>query len=174
MWSKLSATAAVITHPSVEEFRTKSSECKLMDCVELFTRNEQLGPEDPWYCPKCKDHQRAFKKFDLWKLPNILVIQLKRFSANRYFREKLSLNVAFPIENLDLSQYVINDQEKNSTYSLFAVSNHFGSLGGGHYTAYCKNEGLKEWFSFDDSNVRNLKGSPVSHSAYVLFYQKVT
>ena len=36
------------------------------------------------YCPSCKKHQQATKKFDLWKLPKILVIHLKRFSYNRW------------------------------------------------------------------------------------------
>jgi len=173
MWSKLGLNAAIKIHPSVEEAKAKNSECSLMDCIDLFTKNEQLGREDPWYCPKCKEHQQAYKKFDLWKLPNILVIHLKRFSSNRY-REKLSMNVKFPIDNLDISEYVINDQEKKAVYSLYAVSNHYGSLGGGHYTAFCKNDSSKEWFIFDDSNVRNLKGTIVNPAAYVLFYQKIT
>jgi ubiquitin carboxyl-terminal hydrolase 4/11/15 len=171
MWSRLGLTSSVKIHPSVEELKEKSSECTLMDCIDLFTKNEQLGPEDPWYCPRCEEQQQAYKKFDLWKLPNILVIQIKRFSSNRY--QKLSMNVTFPVDILDISQYVINDQEKKSVYSLYAVSNHFGSMGGGHYTAFCKNDGLKEWFIFDDSNVRPLKGSPVNPAAYVLFYQKI-
>lgn len=29
--------------------------------------------------------------------------------------------------------------DKRVIYDLYAVSNHFGGLGGGHYTAYAKN-----------------------------------
>ena len=36
------------------------------------------------YCPECKDFVQASKKFDLWKLPDILVIHLKRFPYDRY------------------------------------------------------------------------------------------
>ena len=36
------------------------------------------------YCPQCKDMKQATKKFDLWKLPEVLVIHLKRFTYNRY------------------------------------------------------------------------------------------
>jgi ubiquitin carboxyl-terminal hydrolase 4/11/15 len=34
---------------------------------------------------------------------------------------------------------------------LFAVSNHYGGMGGGHYTAYAKNPMFNTWFDFNDS-----------------------
>ena len=55
----------------------------LYNCLDLFTVKEKLGQEDAWYCPNCKDFVQATKKFDLWKLPRVLVIHLKRFSYNR-------------------------------------------------------------------------------------------
>ena len=55
----------------------------LYNCLDLFTVKEQLGRDDAWYCPNCKEFVQATKKFDLWKLPCILVIHLKRFSYNR-------------------------------------------------------------------------------------------
>lgn len=46
----------------------------------------------------------------------------------------------FPIHNLDLSKYVKSTDlsESSHVYELYAISNHYGGLGGGHYTAYCK------------------------------------
>ncbi|MEE6502614.1 hypothetical protein FKM82_004575 [Ascaphus truei] len=69
----------------------------LTDCIQLFTKTETLGEHDPWYCPNCRKHQRATKKFDLWSLPKILVVHLKRFSYNRFWRDKLDAVVEFPI-----------------------------------------------------------------------------
>lgn len=43
----------------------------LSDCIQQFTTNEKLGEADPWYCPRCKKHQEATKKFDLWSLPKV-------------------------------------------------------------------------------------------------------
>ena len=49
------------------------------------------------YCPQCKKHQLATKKLDLWSLPEVLIIHLKRFSYTKYSREKLDIIVDFPL-----------------------------------------------------------------------------
>lgn len=90
------------------------------------------------YCPRCKEHRQATKKLDLWMLPDILVFHLKRFSYSRYSKNKLDTFVNFPIHDLDLSKYVISKDGKPHVYELYAISNHYGGLGGGHYTAYAK------------------------------------
>ncbi|XP_073888281.1 ubiquitin carboxyl-terminal hydrolase 4 isoform X7 [Macaca fascicularis] len=79
--------------------KKKKTTVALRDCIELFTTMETLGEHDPWYCPNCKKHQQATKKFDLWSLPKILVVHLKRFSYNRYWRDKLDTVVEFPIRH---------------------------------------------------------------------------
>ncbi len=57
-------------------------------------------------------------------------------------------------------------------YELYAVSNHYGSLGGGHYTAYAKNHRESKWYKFDDSSVSSVQAESVKTSAaYVLFYR---
>lgn len=56
-------------------------------------------------------------------------------------------------------------------YNLFSVSNHYGGLDGGHYTAYCKNAARQRWFKFDDHEVSDISVSSVrSSAAYILFY----
>lgn len=57
-------------------------------------------------------------------------------------------------------------------YDLFAVTNHFGSLNGGHYTAFGKNIN-GNWYNFNDSSVSNASTSNiVSEAAYLLFYRR--
>ncbi|CAF4604830.1 unnamed protein product [Rotaria socialis] len=125
----------------------------LLDCFKHFTKREVLSDDDLWKCPKCAMLKKATKKIDLWLLPKILIVQLKRFNYTRYYRDKIDLRIDCPI-NLDLSQYVLNPAEKaKGKYSLIAVSNHMGGLGGGHYTAYAKNSHDKKWHIFDDSYV---------------------
>lgn len=67
-------------------------------CVFVcFTDINDASPCPNRYCPTCKKHQQATKKFDLWSLPRILVVHLKRFSYNRCWRDKLDTVVDFPV-----------------------------------------------------------------------------
>jgi len=144
----------------------------LEDCLNLFTTEEQLGKNDTWFCSSCKDHMQAFKKFDLWSAPTILIIHLKRFSYyGGIVREKLEQYIDFPM-NLDLTGKVLSIDKEPVHYELYAVSNHYGSLGGGHYTAYCKHRD-GTWYNYDDSSVSSCSpGSVNSKAAYVLFYKR--
>ncbi|KAG4913606.1 hypothetical protein JHK85_054996 [Glycine max] len=124
-------------------------------CLEAFLKEEPLGPEDMWYCPHCKEPQQAYKKLDLWRLPEILVVHLKRFSYSRYFKNKLETFVDFQINDLDLSTYVAHGNSQSSNrYVLYAISCHYGGLGGGHYTAFVR-YGYDKWYDFDDSRVES-------------------
>ena len=73
---------------------------QLEDCLRLFTEAEELSEQDPWYCPQCCKHKQATKKFDLWSLPQYLIIHLKRFSYNRYWRDKIDALVEFPTQSV--------------------------------------------------------------------------
>ncbi|KAJ8258597.1 hypothetical protein COCON_G00176090 [Conger conger] len=160
-------------HESMLQQHKKKSNVALRECIELFTTMETLGQHDPWYCPTCKKHQQATKKFDLWSLPNILVVHLKRFSYNRCWRDKLDSVVDFPVRDLNMSEFVCDPRAGPYVYDLIAVSNHYGRMGGGHYTAYCKNKSNGQWHYFDDSSVfPATEDQIVTKAAYVLFYQR--
>ena len=146
---------------------------QLLDCIRKYSEREQLDETETWYCNKCKDHVRAFKELAIWRAPPILIIQLKRFVFKKNgFREKIDTHVDFPLEGLDISEFVTSPtSSQNAIYDCYAVSNHFGGLGGGHYTAHALNGG--EWCTFDDSRVTtNIDPSTViTSAAYCLYYK---
>jgi len=144
-----------------------------MDCLKLFTKDEQLGKDDPWYCSECKEFRQAFKKFDIWTAPPILIIHLKRFSYRNSWREKLEQFIQFPLENLDISDFVIGPKESNAIYDLYAVSNHIGAISHGHYTAFARVRDDGKWYCYDDQSVKEIQAPNVcSANAYVLFYKR--
>ena len=62
----------------------------------------------------------------------MLIISLKRFSYNRYWRDKIDVQVDFPVEGLDMTPYVIAPGHDEAVYDLIACSNHYGGMGGAH------------------------------------------
>ncbi|CAB4287003.1 unnamed protein product [Prunus armeniaca] len=154
--------------------REPEESVSLYKCLKAFMKEEPLGPEDMWYCPICKKPQQASKKLDLWRLPEILVIHLKRFSYSNLFKNKLETFVDFPIYDLDFSPYISHrNSQLSCQYMLYAISNHYGGMGGGHYTAFVHlGNGL--WYEFDDEKVLAVGQERIRTSAaYVLFYRRV-
>uniref|UniRef100_A0A671DS91 ubiquitinyl hydrolase 1 n=1 Tax=Rhinolophus ferrumequinum TaxID=59479 RepID=A0A671DS91_RHIFE len=148
-----------------------TSKCTLQDCLRLFSKEEKLTDNNRFYCSHCRARRDSLKKIEIWKLPPVLLVHLKRFSYDGRWKQKLQTSVDFPLENLDLSQYVIGPRNNLRKYNLFSVSNHYGGLDGGHYTAYCKNAARQRWFKFDDHEVSDISVSSVkSSAAYILFY----
>lgn len=159
-------------HESVAEVlqRSKKMPVKLEECFELFRVPEKLEKDNAWYCPSCQKHVLATKKLEIFKVPPILIIHIKRFRVNGHSKEKLYNPVIFPETGLDIRNWVIGNEE-TKIYDLYAVCNHFGNLAGGHYTATCFSTLNKKWFDFKDSQVVATTDNNNSASAYVLFYR---
>ncbi|CUM63100.1 uncharacterized protein PRCAT00000666001 [Priceomyces carsonii] len=154
--------------------RQKNSTISLYDCLNNFSTPEVLGEQDLWYCPRCKDHKQATKTILIWSTGDILTIHLKRFHSARAFSDKIDMLVDFPIEGLEINKFISNPSQENLVYDLMAVDNHYGGLGGGHYTASVFNYGDGQWYYFNDSRVTKIDNPRecVTSAAYLLFYRK--
>jgi hypothetical protein len=156
--------------------KKKADAVTLVDCIAKHCEKEQLEESEAWYCDRCKEHVRGFKEEHIYKAPPILIVNLKRFiySPTTHRRNKIDTFIDFPLEGLDLSEFVMSWKEgEKPIYDLYAVSNHFGGLGGGHYTAYAKDDDGK-WCNFDDSRVTEdvNESDIVSAAAYCLYYKR--
>ena len=169
----------------------------LSQCLDAFGREETLSEADMWICPRCKAPRRAISKIEPWKLPDILVVHVKRFLCSAKWREKIRTKVHFPLTALDMAPYVHAEARAlmpgAMLYDLFAVTNHLGGMTGGHYTAYvravpCSSDGVEEvassfpaedtgdayqWLHVDDDVVEEAgPNQVVTEAAYVLFYRR--
>lgn len=146
------------------------SDTSLSGCMNMFLNEEILDGDNAWHCPNCKTHRKATKKLDLWRLPQILIIHLKRFSYQGPFRDKLETSIDFPITGLDMNWTVKTpidhkrDDHDSYVYDLFAISNHYGGLNGGHYKATCFIEPYQRWYMFDDTRVSNVQSTQIKAS----------
>ncbi len=164
-------------HPKYAETMSgKDRAVDVDDCFKLFSKWETLDENNLWYCNKCKDSVQARKQMQVFRSPPILILHLKRFrirdSGIMGAGGRVNVLIDFPLENLDLTEYVRCGDVK-PIYDLYAVSNHYGNTGFGHYTAFALNQKTKKWYQFDDSSVTPVDKSQVcSTAAYVLFYKR--
>lgn len=174
---KTTVGEAVEDSSIAEKERRLKAKITLADCLALFTTEERLNQENMWYCRKCKEHKMATKKMELFALPKVLIVHLKRFrNQSSYYREKIERPIVIPDGVIDFTPYLASTAPQQSTkYRVFAVSNHFGGLGGGHYIAHAVNTDSGRWHQFDDSFVSPADGQAAceASSAYVLFMERL-
>ncbi|KAI5962298.1 DOA4 [Candida pseudojiufengensis] len=158
----------------------------LQDCINEFLTTELLDDNDKWFCPNCKTHRKSTKKIAITRLPQVLIINFKRFKMQSTSIKKLETWVTYPVDEiLDLTKYwptdgmndlgslPIRNQIPPFEYKLFGVANHFGSLTTGHYTSYVKKQD-KQWYYFDDTKVSRVNSNQVMNkNAYCLFFQRI-
>jgi len=146
----------------------------LYQCLQQYIRGDLITD---WTCPHC--HQCShdcFKKLDIWRLPPVIVLHLKRLSftaAGAVHKEHA--HVAFPLRDLDLSQLAIGpappQAASSAVYDLYAVVEHHGSSQSGHYTACCYNRQAARWYHMDDVRVKEVPEVEVREAqAYMLCY----
>lgn len=153
---------------------SKARTLSIYDCLDEYGKEERLDEKNQWHCPVCKKMVTAKISTTLEQTPPNMIVHLKRFSKGRGLYRKMLDFIDFPLTNLDLTKYMsVNLRGTPVKYDLYAVINHYGDVGGGHYTAFAKTSKSPKWYEFDDSTVSEIKPEHVvSKSAYVLFYKR--
>jgi ubiquitin C-terminal hydrolase len=141
----------------------------LEDCFEHYVDGEVMDGENAWFNEASNKKEDVKKQIKFWSFPRILVIDLKRFNSRNI---KNQIMVTFPLENLNLSKYVIGYNKNSFVYDLYGICNHSGGSSGGHYTSFVKNANGK-WYHFNDTEVKEV--SDLNHlttpKAYCFFYK---
>uniref|UniRef100_A0A914W4D3 Ubiquitin carboxyl-terminal hydrolase n=1 Tax=Plectus sambesii TaxID=2011161 RepID=A0A914W4D3_9BILA len=170
-----SPTFEEMTQGLTLELPDNRRQVSLSDSLRQHFAREILDGSSRWHCPRCRQMQVATKQTSIWRLPNLLVIHLKRFSPTATGWVKNEVAVDFPVNYLDLTDLMHPDTDAPpATYSLYAVTNHFGRMESGHYTSFARNSQTKQWLKFDDEVVSPLgvEGSVKTGAAYILFYAR--
>ena len=147
----------------------------IYDSFNIFGTYESLGENNLWLCPQCNERRVIYKAIRIFKPPNYLILQLKRFKkkSENFFSflegDKNETFVSFPTKNLDLTNYIDGPEKINAIYNLYAVINHKSTLGFNHFTAFCRNN--NKWIEYDDSKLYSVN-NPITNEAYILFYIK--
>jgi ubiquitin carboxyl-terminal hydrolase 2/21 len=142
----------------------------LIDCFDLYVEGEMLEGDNCVTDEKSGKKVAARKNIMFWSFPDVLVIDIKRFNS---MNRKNQIMVDFPLDNLNLSKYVIGYNKDTYIYDLYGVCNHSGSVMGGHYTSFVKNANGK-WYHYNDTSVSEvaLAQQIITAKAYCFFYRK--
>jgi ubiquitin carboxyl-terminal hydrolase 2/21 len=144
----------------------------LIDCFDLYVEGEIIDGDNSVINEKTGKKVVTKKNIMFWNFPDILVIDIKRFNS---MNKKNQVMIDFPLENLNLSKYVIGYEKDKYVYDLYGVCNHSGSVMGGHYTSFVKNANGK-WYHYNDTSVSEvgMVQQIVTPKAYCFFYRKRT
>ena len=158
----------------LESENDNNNNLTIYDSLELFHKEEILEGEEKYNCSKCKKQQKASKKFEIFRTPYYLIVQLKRFKQRgaimgSIFGAKNRTFIDYK-EILNLNDFVVGPDKEKSIYYLYGVVIHISdSNEAGHYVAFCKNNG--QWITYNDQNLYFCK-NPINKDAYLLFYKR--
>ena len=122
-----------------------------------------------WFCSTCRKNTAYKKSTKLWKLPDVLVIIVKRFmNSNAKNDAPIKIN-----DYLNFNKGSILSIKKDVVYTFSSTALHFGSLNGGHYAAICNTPDGD--ILYDDRNVQKIDGDrsnfkDKSETAYMIVY----
>jgi ubiquitin C-terminal hydrolase len=105
--SKVYESAPYLSVP----IHTQDVSRKVGTCINQFWKKKEFS----MHCESCDTVQLHYMQNQFSKLPQILVVQLKRF--NQRF-EKVDLPVSIE-ENLDLGAYSVDSEKSRSSYKLW-------------------------------------------------------
>ena len=71
----------------------------LYDCLNEFTKEDELDIDNSWKCDNCKEDVCPHKKTAFWDVADVLIFSIKQFTKERKINQKIS----FP-ENLSMEK----------------------------------------------------------------------
>ena len=148
---------------------------------------------DDFKCSHCNQKVTISKITSLNKLPNVLVVHLKRFYLNYEIFKTMKINSKFEFpKKLNLKQFCVSEIQKNSEnknneiythtdeyyeYELKGINVHTGNADGGHYFSFIdvnregKNNKINNypkeyWLQFNDSKVSEFDTETIPKECY--------
>ncbi|PHT55445.1 U4/U6.U5 tri-snRNP-associated protein 2 [Capsicum baccatum] len=120
----------------------------------------------------------ARMRYRVTKLPQYLILHMRRFTKNNFFMEKNPTLVNFPVKNLELKDYIPlpapKDNEKlRSKYDLIANIVHDGKPGEGSYRVFVQRKSEELWYEMQDLHVSETLPQMVALSeTYMQIYEQ--
>jgi len=135
----------------------------------------EMEPEtiSEYVCDACAPVRTEAKRIvRIWRLPQTIVVVLKRFAPDGRKIHTPMLALA-PGTEFDFAAFFSEEspeREGQTRYGLRSIVDHHGSAGGGHYTSQvCRDT---KWTLFDDESVHPLSAPHFGANTYMLFFER--
>ena len=149
----------------------------LTEWFDETTKTNEFIKECGYVCKNWNKTTSISKSLKISRLPELLVVHLKRFNIDGEEASKNRSKIEISKELLEIAQYIhpqLGEVYSKVKYNLYAIVNHSGSLKSGHYTATIKNRlGDNKWYKWNDKHISEItKLSFTSENFYMLFYYR--
>ncbi|KAI9596851.1 hypothetical protein BDF19DRAFT_471029 [Syncephalis fuscata] len=112
------------------------------------------------------------KQYIITRLPQYIVLHVRRFTRNNWAAEKNRTIVNFPINNVDFSP-----SDKPPTlgahYNLLANISHDGMPNDGHYHVHVHRSATDQWYQIEDLNVEEVQTQMIFlNESYIQIWER--
>ncbi|XP_034698529.1 U4/U6.U5 tri-snRNP-associated protein 2 [Vitis riparia] len=120
----------------------------------------------------------ARMRYRVTRLPQYLILHMRRFTKNNFFIEKNPTLVNFPVKNLELKDYIPlpapkENEKLRSKYDLIANIVHDGKPGEGFYRVFVQRKSEELWYEMQDLHVSETLPQMVALSeTYMQIYEQ--
>ena len=119
-------------------------------CIDKLLLTQTLSDENRWFCNVCNTKQDCTLFVEVKKVPNILILHLKRFINNGSNIVRDNSILACNPYSLSLKTTTDNEISLSHSYKLVAQINHSATFSRGHYWANILNGST--WLKCNDKS----------------------
>lgn len=149
--------------------------------LRIYIKSESIN--EGWKCEKCDCKTEYTKTTKIWKIPDVLVFIIKRFTVEgNKNTNPININKSIVFKR----GTIINDTSKDNVFNLSSVGLHYSNnKNGGHYCAMCNIEedpqlrcNYENTAFYDDINISKVDNDTFkkfinsNKDAYMIVYSK--
>lgn len=158
----------------------EDSSVSLTSMLRNFLKEET---QTDWRCNVCNQTCECTKTMKIWKMPDVLVLIIKRFNANGTKNtQAININKSICFKHGS----ILHMRNSDKTYAISSFAMHAGGSNGGHYCAICnidddleRRKQYENMVLYDDINIARIEKEKFisilnnNRDAYMLVYSAV-
>ena len=149
----------------------ENTKITINECFKISFDNKLFSGEKNYQCCNCKKYTKCKYESQIYQVPDILIIILKR-DKNSIIDVELEF-----YDTIDITPFVLDNNYNELIYKLygFTICNHENGANS-QFNALCKNYLDNKWYIYEDTEIKEVYNFQEefleNEIPYVLFYEK--